>query len=80
MLAPVVNEDGQDIRDCYRFDLLFLSLAAALKSELKNLTPTDGPFVAAFESATLSNRKLARYYLRSMELAAKSEPEPWHIP
>jgi Protein of unknown function (DUF1524) len=54
--------------------------ASALKSRLKDLTPTDGPFVAAFETATLSNRKLARYYLRSMELAAKSEPEPWHIP
>jgi hypothetical protein len=53
---------------------------AALKNELKGLTPTDGPFAAAFEAATLSNRKLARYYLRSMELAAKNEPEPWHIP
>lgn len=30
--------------------------------------------------ATVSNRKLARYYLRSMELAAKDEAEPWHIP
>jgi hypothetical protein len=53
---------------------------ASLKDELKSLTPTDGPFAAAFETVTLSNRKLARYYLRSMELAAKSEPEPWHIP
>jgi Protein of unknown function DUF262/Protein of unknown function (DUF1524) len=54
--------------------------AVALKTELKPLTPTDGPFAAAFENASLSNRKLARYYLRSMELAAKNEPEPWHIP
>ena len=54
--------------------------AAALRAMLKGLTPTDGPFAAAFETATLSNRKLARYYLRSMELAAKGEPEPWHIP
>lgn len=30
--------------------------------------------------ATVSNRKLARYYLRSMELAAKDEAESWHIP
>lgn len=51
-----------------------------LKNDLRGLTPTDGPFVAAFENATVSNRKLARYYVRSMELAAKSEPEPWHIP
>ncbi|HTV36993.1 MAG TPA: DUF262 domain-containing protein, partial [Xanthobacteraceae bacterium] len=54
--------------------------AATLKAALKALTPTDGVFTAAFENASVSNRKLARYYLRSMELAAKSEPEPWHIP
>jgi hypothetical protein len=57
-----------------------ITTAAHLKSELKALSPTDEPFVAAFEAATLSNRKLARYYLRSMELAAKNEAEPWHIP
>ena len=34
----------------------------------------------AFETATVSNRKLARYYLRSLEMVAKNEPEPWHIP
>ena len=51
-----------------------------LKRELASLTPTDVRFSAAFENATLSNRKLARYYLRSMELAAKDEGEPWHIP
>lgn len=53
-----------------------IKTAVALKGELKGLTPTDGPFAAAFETARLSNRKLARYYLRSMELAAKGEPEP----
>jgi hypothetical protein len=40
----------------------------------------EAEFAAAFEITTLSNRKLARYYLRSMELAAKNEAEPWHIP
>ena len=51
-----------------------------LKSELASLTPTDVRFSAAFEIATLSNRQLSRYYLRSMELAAKDEGEPWHSP
>lgn len=54
--------------------------AENLKNDLKTLTPTDASFAAAFEITTLSNRKLARYYLRSMELAAKNEAEPWHIP
>jgi hypothetical protein len=57
-----------------------ITTAADLKNELKALTPTDGPFAAAFEIATVSNRKLARYYLRSMELAKNNEDEPWHIP
>ncbi len=51
-----------------------------LKAKLSHLTPSDGRFLAAFETATVSNRKLARYYLRSMELSAKGEREPWHIP
>ena len=53
---------------------------AGVKSDLKSITPTDGVFAASFENATVSSGKLARYYLRSMELAAKEEPEPWHIP
>jgi hypothetical protein len=57
-----------------------IATAANLKDDLKSLTPTNGQFEAAFEIATVSNRKLARYYLRSLELAAKSEAEPWHIP
>jgi hypothetical protein len=54
--------------------------AADLKAEFKSLVPADGTFSAGFESATVSNRKLARYYLRSLEMAAKNESEPWHIP
>jgi hypothetical protein len=49
-------------------------------SELNPITPTDAQFRAAFETATVSNRKLARYYLRSLEMQAKGETEPWHIP
>jgi hypothetical protein len=51
-----------------------------LKTKLRGLTPTDGQFRAAFEVATVSNRKLARYYLRSLEFTAKGQSEPWHIP
>jgi len=47
---------------------------------LKNITPTDGQFKAAFEMATVSNAKLSRYYLRSLERIIKDESQPWHIP
>jgi hypothetical protein len=57
-----------------------ISTTDELKRELAGLTPSDNTFATAFEVATVSNRKLARYYLRSMELSAKNEAEPWHIP
>ncbi len=57
-----------------------ITTAVDLKKKLANLTPSDRTFSEAFETATVSNRKLARYYLRSMELSAEGEPEPWHIP
>jgi hypothetical protein len=69
-LAAVAHQIGQG----------GVSTAAELKEALKNLTPTDGRFRVAFETATVSNRKLARYYLRSLEMAHKGETSPWHIP
>jgi hypothetical protein len=38
-----------------------IATSEGLKSELASLTPTDVRFSAAFEIATLSNRKLSRY-------------------
>ena len=57
-----------------------ITAASELKERFRHLTPSDGTFLAAFETARVSNRKLARYYLRSMELSATGEREPWHIP
>ena len=54
--------------------------AADLIRLVDPMTPTDAQFQAAFETANVSNRKLARYYLRSLEMQAKGEGEPWHIP
>lgn len=54
--------------------------SGGISSFLGNMTPKDGLFRDEFQSATVSNAKLARYYLRSLEMAAKSEPDPWHIP
>ncbi len=69
-LAGVAHEIGQG----------GVSSNVELRAALKDLTPTDGRFRAAFAAATVSNRKLARYYLRSLELAHKGESNPWHIP
>ncbi|MFC1916513.1 DUF262 domain-containing protein [Chloroflexota bacterium] len=51
-----------------------------LKKALSDITPIDIEFKGAFASCKVSIPKLARYYLRSLEMAAKSEPEPWFMP
>jgi hypothetical protein len=57
-----------------------ISDANAVYSSLKSIIPNDEQFRLAFQTATVSNRKLAKYYLRSLEMVAKQEGEPWHIP
>ena len=52
-------------------------------SELKNalaITPRDEAFQSAFALAKVSNQRLARYYLRSLEMASAGESEPWFVP
>ncbi|MDE0052760.1 MAG: DUF262 domain-containing protein [Gammaproteobacteria bacterium] len=57
-----------------------IKTAKGLRDELAGFTPSDREFRQAFEVARVSNRKLGRYYLRSMELRANNESQPWHIP
>lgn len=57
-----------------------ITTASALKKELAHIIPVDQQFRQAFELATVSKATLARYYLRSLEMAAKNEPAPWFIP
>lgn len=52
----------------------------SLKKELARIIPVDEQFRQAFEVATVSKSALARYYLRSLEMAAKGEAAPWFIP
>ena len=57
-----------------------ITTAAELKKKLSPIIPGDLPFRVAFEVATVSKASLARYYLRSLEMAAKDEATPWFIP
>jgi len=57
-----------------------LSDGRSLIEGLKSIYPNDEQFRLAFQTATVSNRKLAKYYLRALEMAASGEAEPWHIP
>ena len=61
-------------------DIYSNKIKADFKSSLKNITPSDEQFKLAFENATVTKMQWARYYLRSLEMAAKSESEPWLIP
>jgi hypothetical protein len=52
----------------------------ALTRALGAMTPSDREFEVAFATARVSNSRMARYYLRSLELAAIGEAAPWFIP
>lgn len=54
--------------------------ASEIKTALKDVTPSNDQFATAFAVTTVSSAKLARYYLRCLEMAAKDESDPWHIP
>jgi hypothetical protein len=51
-----------------------------LRVILSKIIPPDEQFRQAFEVATVSKASLARYYLRSLEMAAKQEATPWFVP
>lgn len=57
-----------------------VSTADQLRSTLSSVMPSDAEFQLAFETARVSNARLGRYLLRSLEMAAKDEPEPWFVP
>lgn len=52
---------------------------AELRDRLSSILPGDKEFGERFEVAKVSNARLARYYLRSMEMTANSEAEPWFV-
>jgi uncharacterized protein with ParB-like and HNH nuclease domain len=56
-----------------------VATSADLQTRLASITPGDEEFREAFSTARVSTARLARYYLRSMEMAAKSEPEPYFV-
>ncbi len=54
--------------------------ASELKQKLLDITPSDKEFQIQFETVRVSKAVFARYYLRSLEMAAKGEREPWFMP
>lgn len=57
-----------------------ITTAGQLKKSLSDMTPTDERFKEAVAVAKVSQSKIARYYLRSLEMSQKKEPEPYYMP
>jgi hypothetical protein len=57
-----------------------ITTTRALRKVLGAMTPSDREFAAAFAVVRVSNARLARYYLRSLELAADCDAAPWFLP
>jgi hypothetical protein len=51
-----------------------------LSSAMEEFVPTDAEFEQGFSTARVSQNYLARYYLRSLELKIKDNPEPEWVP
>jgi hypothetical protein len=51
-----------------------------LKSYLHEMTPANALFRSSFATARVTNSRLARYYLRSLESVANHDQEPWFVP
>jgi uncharacterized protein DUF262/uncharacterized protein DUF1524 len=54
--------------------------SAGIRKKVADTIPLDEEFRRAFETASVSKAQFARYYLRSLEMAAKDEATPWFIP
>ncbi len=57
-----------------------VNTAKNLRVELDALVPGDASFRESFEIARVATARLARYYLRSLEMTAKGQQEPWFYP
>jgi hypothetical protein len=57
-----------------------ITTTVALLKALDEIVPKDAQFAEAFATATVSKADLARYYLRSLEMTAKGEPDPYFLP
>lgn len=57
-----------------------LQSAASVRTALDPITPTDGRFRAAMTDTRVSSARLARYYLRCLETAARGEDQAWFLP
>jgi len=57
-----------------------ITTAKDLLKELEPLAPTDADFEDQFKIANVSQARLARYYLRSLELQARGNAAPSFVP
>ena len=57
-----------------------IETADALTDALKHVLPNDSRFQLAFRSLSVTNHRLARYYLRTLEIVYRDEDEPELVP
>jgi hypothetical protein len=57
-----------------------IAKASELLKSIDKIVPKDPEFEEAFKVATVSQAYLARYYLRSLEMSVKNEPDPCFSP
>jgi adenylate kinase family enzyme len=57
-----------------------ITKATELLQYIDKIVPNDHNFEEGFKAATVSQYYLARYYLRSLEMKSKNQPDPYFLP
>jgi len=57
-----------------------ITTTAQLRDALAEITPTDRDFLERFAETRVSNARLAKYYLRSLEMTHQGQEEPEFVP
>ena len=57
-----------------------INTLSGLAESLGSVLPNDSRFALAFRNLTIANHRLARYYLRTLEIAHNNQAEPEWVP
>ena len=78
--VPSGTLEGYYGRNALKVTQKTITTVNELIKDMMQVIPDDERFAAAVATANVANAQLARYYLRSLQLAEEGEKEPQYIP
>lgn len=78
--VPSGTLEGYYGRNAFKVGQKQITTVDELIKDMMQVMPDDERFAAAVATANVANAQLARYYLRSLQLAKDNEKEPQYVP